>query len=137
MRVLIAVLMTVFLGLGTAGNVLANCGTCDKGKAEGKDGCKGGNIPAEIIKKFDKDGDGKLNDEEKAAMKAAHDAKKAEFEKKMLEKFDADKDGKLNDAEKAEMKKFMDEHKGKHHKGEGKGCGEKKGDEKKAEDKSV
>ena len=51
-------------------------------------------IPAEVIKEFDKDGDGKLNEDERAAAKAAH-------EKKMLEKFDTDKDGKLSDDEKA------------------------------------
>lgn len=47
-------------------------------------------------KAFDKDGDGKLNDEEKAAWKKA-----------MLEKYDTNKDGKLDDAEKAAMKADM------------------------------
>lgn len=133
MRVLIAVLMTVFLSLGTARSVFAEDGKGDVEKGKKHDG----KIREEMIKKYDKDGDGKLNETERAEMKAAM---KAEFEKRMLEKFDADKDGKLNDAEKAEMKKWMDEHKGQHkglHKGEKdeKGC-EPCG-EKKAEDKSV
>ena len=54
-------------------------------------------LPPEVIAKFDKDGDGKLNDDEKAEAKAAR-------KKEMLEKFDADKDGKLNDDEKAAMR---------------------------------
>jgi hypothetical protein len=144
MKVLIAVLMTVFLGLG-ANSVFANCGTCDKKaevKAEAKAGCKEeckgcpggkGKMPDEVIKKFDKDGDGKLSEAEMAECKAAHQAKRAEMDKKMLEKFDVDKDGKLSDAEKAEAHKAMGERKGKH-KGEGKCKGE---GEKKAEDKSV
>lgn len=120
MRVVIAVLMTVFLGLGSASSVLANCGSCagDKAKADGA------KKHEEMVKKFDKDGDGKLNDTEKAA---AHDAMKAAHEKKMLEKFDADKDGKLSDAEKAEMEKAIAAHKAEH-----KAKGEEKAKEEKA-----
>lgn len=54
----------------------------------------------EVIAKFDKDGDGKLNDDEKAEAKAAR-------KKEMLEKFDADKNGKLNNDEKAAMREEM------------------------------
>ncbi|OYV04797.1 MAG: hypothetical protein CFE26_14980 [Verrucomicrobiales bacterium VVV1] len=57
-------------------------------------------LPPEILKQFDKDGDGKLSEDERAAMRTAGEARKAEFEKKMLEKFDTDKDGKLSDEEK-------------------------------------
>lgn len=56
--------------------------------------------PAAVLKEFDKDGDGKLSDEEKAAWKAAQKAEK----KALLEKYDTDKDGKLSDDEKAAMK---------------------------------
>ena len=91
----------------------------------------------EILKKFDKDGDGKLSEDERAAvreaMKAKMDAKKAEilakFDKdgngelsederaaareakkaEILTKFDKDGDGKLNDAERAAAKKHMDD----------------------------
>ena len=51
--------------------------------------------PAELIAKFDKDGDGNLNDDEKAAMKAAMEERR----KEMLTKFDKDGDGKLNEEE--------------------------------------
>lgn len=57
-----------------------------------------------VIAKYDKDGDGQLNDEEKAALqadaKAMMDKKKAEF----IAKYDKDGDGKLNDEEKAAVK---------------------------------
>ena len=64
-------------------------------------------VPPAALKKFDKDGDGKLNDEEKAAWKAAREAEK----KAMLEKYDTDKDGKLSDEEKAAMKADHEKHK--------------------------
>ncbi len=58
---------------------------------------------AELIKKYDKNGDGKLDDQEKAAlradMKAKHEARRAE----MLAKYDTNKDGKLDDQERAVM----------------------------------
>ena len=61
-------------------------------------------LPPEVIAKFDKDGDGKLNDDEKAEARAARGEMEAARKKEMLEKFDADKDGKLNDDEKAAMR---------------------------------
>lgn len=59
---------------------------------------------AALMEKFDTNKDGQLDDQEKEAMKAAFEARKAEFEKRMLEKFDANKDGKLDDQEKAAMR---------------------------------
>ena len=56
-------------------------------------------MPPEVIAKFDKDGDGKLNDEEKAAAKAAFEAKMEERKKEAIAKFDKDGDGKLNEEE--------------------------------------
>jgi Ca2+-binding EF-hand superfamily protein len=61
---------------------------------------KGIPIPPEVVKEFDKDGDGKLNEEER---KAARDAR----EKQMLEKYDADKDGKLSDEERKAAREAM------------------------------
>ena len=84
---------------------------------------------AEQIKEFDKDGDGKLNDEEKTAadaFKKEADARQAE----MIKKFDKDGDGKLSDDEKkAAREAFMKSH------GEGKGGHEGKSDKPKEEKK--
>ncbi|HVJ46236.1 MAG TPA: hypothetical protein VM511_07620, partial [Luteolibacter sp.] len=49
-------------------------------------------------KDFDKDGDGKLNDEEKKALQEDN-------EKKLIKRFDKDGDGKLSDEEKAAIPK--------------------------------
>jgi len=56
MKVVIAVLMTVFLSLGTANSLFAKDGKGAEGKRK---------MPEEMLKKFDKDGDGKLSEEEK------------------------------------------------------------------------
>ncbi|MEN8756293.1 MAG: EF-hand domain-containing protein [Akkermansiaceae bacterium] len=61
-----------------------------KGGPEGKKGPRP--LPQEIVEKFDTDGDGKLNKEER---KAAFEARKAE----MLQKYDKDGDGKLSEDE--------------------------------------
>lgn len=52
---------------------------------------------AEDLKKYDKDADGKLSEEERTAMRA-------DREKAMLEKYDADKNGKLDEAETKKMR---------------------------------
>lgn len=61
----------------------------------------------EVIKEFDKDGDGKLSDAEKSVaketMKKRHDEKRAE----MIKKFDKDGDGKLNAEEQKAMREAM------------------------------
>lgn len=61
-----------------------------KGRPEGKKGPRP--LPKEIVEKFDKNGDGKLNQEER---KAAYEARKAE----MLKKYDQDGDGELSEDE--------------------------------------
>ncbi|MEP2776232.1 MAG: EF-hand domain-containing protein [Luteolibacter sp.] len=73
-----------------------------EGRPEGRPqgGPDGRKIPEAIIAKFDKDGDGKLNEEEREALKAHHEQMKA----KILAEFDADKDGKLSEDERAAMK---------------------------------
>jgi Ca2+-binding EF-hand superfamily protein len=55
---------------------------------------------AEDIKKYDKDADGKLSEEEARTMRTERAAAR---EKEMLAKYDADKDGKLNDEERKKM----------------------------------
>lgn len=65
---------------------------------------------ADILKRFDKNGDGKLDEDEKAAAKeynretsAGRQGKARErLSKKALEKFDKNGDGKLDEAERAE-----------------------------------
>ena len=68
--------------------------------------------PAHIIEKFDKDGDGKLSDEERA-----------EIRKEMMAKFDKDGDGKLS----PEERKAAMEARSKLSQGKGKGAGKGKG----------
>ena len=70
---------------------------------------------AKMLEKFDANKDGKLDDAEKAAMKAECEKRKAGMEArkaKMLEKFDTNKDGKLDDAEKAAAKAAHEKMKG-------------------------
>jgi Ca2+-binding EF-hand superfamily protein len=58
----------------------------------------------EVIQKFDQNGDSTLDDAERAQMKAAFAARRAERHKQMLARFDANGDGTLDDAERAQMK---------------------------------
>ena len=65
----------------------------------------------EIIKKFDKDGDGKLNDEEKAELRkkmAERSGGGRKLPPFLMKKFDKDGDGKLSDEEKAEARNAME-----------------------------
>jgi Ca2+-binding EF-hand superfamily protein len=62
----------------------------------------------QLIERFDKDKDGKLNAEERAAAAAAGKARKAEI----LKRFDKDKDGKLNAEERKALVKAMKARKG-------------------------
>ncbi|MAN36419.1 MAG: hypothetical protein CMI21_02155 [Opitutae bacterium] len=49
----------------------------------------------EVMKKFDKDGDGKLSESERAELRKTMEARRKEF----MAKFDKDGDGKLNEEE--------------------------------------
>ena len=55
----------------------------------------GRKLPPFLMKKFDKDGDGKLNEEERAEARKTMEARRQEA----LKKFDKDGDGKLNEEE--------------------------------------
>ncbi len=59
---------------------------------------------AAFMEKFDTNKDGRIDEQEKEAMRAAIEAKRAEFQKKILEKYDANKDGQLDEQEKAAAK---------------------------------
>jgi hypothetical protein len=72
--------------------------------------------PGEVLKEFDKDGDGKLSDDERTALRESMKAKAEERRKEMMKKYDTDGDGKLSNEErekavaerKAEMLKKYD-----------------------------
>ncbi len=83
----------------------------------------------ETLKKYDKDGDGKLNAEERKGL--IEDQRKLR-EAEMLKRFDKNGDGKLSDEERKAMQNAMkDRTKGKSAKGKGGGDGDdKKPDEK-------
>jgi hypothetical protein len=66
---------------------------------------QGGSPPRQtLIQKFDKNGDGVLDDAERADMRAAFAAKRAAHRQAMLAKYDTNKDGKLDAAERAAMR---------------------------------
>ena len=58
----------------------------------------------DMIQKFDQNGDGKIDDAERAQMKAAFAAHRAERHQQMLARFDTNHDGVIDDAERAQMK---------------------------------
>lgn len=72
-----------------------------KSSGEGKD------FPSreEIIKKFDKDGDGKLRDAEREKIRKKLPGKGRKLPPQILAKFDKDGDGELNDEEREAAKK--------------------------------
>ena len=76
---------------------------------------------AEILKKFDTDGDGKLSDTEKKTLRTemqsrhgSHDRRQwtSEQRNEMLKKFDEDGDGKLSETEKASLRSEMQSRRG-------------------------
>jgi Ca2+-binding EF-hand superfamily protein len=85
-------------------------------KATAEDSVENSRMQSEIMKRFDKNKDGKLDEEEKAAAKeynregaAGRQGKAREkLGKRALEKFDKNADGKLDDAERAEAAKAIE-----------------------------
>jgi Ca2+-binding EF-hand superfamily protein len=75
--------------------------------AAGK-GDKGGAFRAKLLEKFDTNGDGKLDDQERAAARDAFKEKIAKFKEalkgKILKKLDTNGDGKLDDKERSAAK---------------------------------
>ena len=88
---------------------LALCATLAGGVAMA-DGFRGGGAGgrAEILQKFDTNKDGQLDASEKAAMKQAWEAKRAERKAEMLAKFDTNKNGTIDESEKAAMKQAFE-----------------------------
>jgi 5-hydroxyisourate hydrolase-like protein (transthyretin family) len=84
---------------------LALCGSLAAGGVAAAGGFHGGGAPrAEILQKYDTNKDGKLDDSEKAVLKADFQAKREQKKAEMLAKFDTNKNGKLDDSEKAAMR---------------------------------
>lgn len=105
-------LMTFLAMLGAGSLAFAQEGTDKPGQEGGPEakppqeaergprgGGRGPRATPEQIKKFDKDGDGKLNEEEIKALMEERRARREAHQKAMLEKYDADKDGKLSPEE--------------------------------------
>lgn len=68
-------------------------------------GGRGGFNREEVLKKFDKDNDGKLSDDEKAEARKSMEEQFAKRREEMTKKFDKDGDGKLSDDEREALRK--------------------------------
>lgn len=95
-------------------------GKSDKHDKDEKCDKEGGPDHAEILKRFDKNGDGKLDEDEKTAAKAFMEKHRGEKgdgggpNPEMLKRFDTNGDGRLDEDEKMAAKAEME----KHHNGE-------------------
>ncbi|MHC4819181.1 MAG: dockerin type I domain-containing protein, partial [Planctomycetota bacterium] len=70
---------------------------------------------AKILEKFDANGDGELDETDRAAAREAFGGRRGHRggkRAKILEKFDANGDGKLDEAERAELRKKLQERRG-------------------------
>ena len=112
-------LLSITLGLCVLG--LINSQAADEPKKEGKE-VRGRKVPEAMLKKYDKNNDGKLDDSEREAMR--------EDRKKEMKKYDTNSDGKLDDTERAAMREDLK--KQAHEKGAAHG---KKAEDKKTEEK--
>jgi hypothetical protein len=85
---------------------LAVCGSLMAGGVglAAAQGFGGPGVRAAMVQKYDTNGDGKLDDQERAAMRADLQTKRAEHHAKMLAKWDANHDGKLEPNERAAMR---------------------------------
>ncbi len=111
-----AILLAVAFAFLTVGSLRADEG---KDKKQGARGDREGRR-AELIKKFDKDNSGDLDQEERAAARAAFEKRRGEGDGQrrrpsgldraaLLKKFDKDESGDLNDEERAALKKHLEE----------------------------
>lgn len=66
----------------------------------------------EIVAKFDKDGDGRLSEQERAAAKEAMAGKFADQREQLMKKFDKDGNGTLDEGEKVALRKHFQETRG-------------------------
>src|SRR5262249_11154290 len=89
--------------LGIAAVLVALC-TAGAGVALANGDHDGGPRKAELLQKFDTNHDGKLDESEKQAMRAAFAAEAQARKQEMLAKYDTNHDGKLDDAERQAMR---------------------------------
>ncbi len=83
---------SIFLALfGSSISLLAQDGSAEKPKQ----------LPTAILRKYDADKDGRLNEDEKSAWKADVQRGRQEAQARRLERYDANRDGKLDKTEKA------------------------------------
>ena len=81
-------------------------GAAPEGRGEGRGGFGGGNMRERIMKEYDKNEDGDLDEEEQAAMREGFQKRMEEWQQKReLERHDKDGDGQLSEAEQAEADK--------------------------------
>ncbi len=83
-------------------------GTCNLASAQDKPERAKRPIPEEILKKYDKDGDGKLSEAEHTAMAADRKAIGEKRRQEALKKYDKDGDGKLSETERQTMRDEME-----------------------------
>jgi hypothetical protein len=83
---------------------LALCGTLLVGGLAAAQGFGGGSGKAGVMQKYDANGDGKLDDAERAKLHADMKVKREAMKADMLAKYDINKDGKLDKTERAVMK---------------------------------
>ena len=95
------------------------CFSVDASAQDGKKkGERGGKRQEALLKKFDKDGDGKLSEQERAAAKEFKAKRRGDegrggkhgLRGKILRRFDKDGDHKLNDEERGALKNFLESH---------------------------
>ena len=85
------------------------CGLSAEPEKKGKKGGPDGRPSREqMLKKFDKDGDGKLSEDEKGELRKVMASRGRKLPPHLMEKFDKDGDGKLNEDERAEARKAME-----------------------------
>lgn len=136
--------LTKMLGLVCMGGLISiSTAQAEDGQKKGRPDRPGGEDRRQkMLEKFDADGDGKLNEAEKAKLHEELGKQRGgpggpggrrpspELRKKLLAEFDADKDGKLNEEERAKARAAMRERHGDRPGGPGDGKGKKKGHKK-------
>lgn len=91
-------LIIIAAAIGLSGAAHAQNGKGERGERK---------LPPEILEKFDKNGDGKLDEEERKAAREAMAEMRANREKEMLAKYDKNGDGKLDGEERKIMRENM------------------------------